>query len=248
MSEQLNGEQQAPTMTRLAPVTVDALLSYAARATWPAGFVIYQRGAQADGVFIVLEGRVILRSRVRAGRGFIPWIATTGETFGAEGLSSTPRYGTEARADEAAATLFLSAARYRSFLREQPQHASALVAQMLTERSALLEKLRELTTMSVEQRLVVALGRMATFDSFAGDDGSIVLSTNRYRLLCELVGATRESVSLVLGRFAADGTIERKGSSLIVRPGQLQLRTEDAPLGDMLVADAHVLGQTQAIA
>src|SRR5437867_11485520 len=100
----MGAEQQPVTSTRLAPATLDALLAYAARATWPAGFVIYQRGAPADGVFVVLEGRVVLRSRVRAGRGFIPWIATPCETFGAEGRSSVARYPTEARADEETAT------------------------------------------------------------------------------------------------------------------------------------------------
>ena len=227
--------------TRLTSATIDALLAYAARASWPAGFVIYQRGAAADGLFVVLEGRVILRSRVRAGRGFIPWIATSGETFGAEGLSATPRYSTEARADEEAATLFLSGARYRSFIREQPQHTTALLAQILSERSALLEKLRELTTMSVEQRLVVALVRMATFDTFTRDDGCIVLSTNRYRLLCELVGATRESVSLVLGRLTAEGLIERKGSALIVHPHHLAGRTEELAFDDLLAANAATI-------
>jgi CRP/FNR family cyclic AMP-dependent transcriptional regulator len=233
--------------TRLTTATVDALLAYAARATWPAGFVIYQRGAPADGVFVVLEGRVILRSRVRAGRGFIPWIATPCETFGAEGLSAIPRYSTEARADEEAATLFLSSARYRSFLREQPLHATSLVAQILSERSALLEKLRELTTMSVEQRLIVALIRMATFDTFTRDDGCIVLNTNRYRLLCELVGATRESVSLVLSRFAGEGLIERKGNMLIVPPARLMSRMEEVPLDDLLAASAATLTGAAAV-
>jgi len=231
-------EHQPASSTRLSLTTVDALLSYAARATWPAGFVIYQRGSPADGVFVVLEGRVVLRSRVRAGRGFIPWIATPCETFGAEGLSASPRYSTEARADEETTTLFLSTARYRSFLREQPQHTTSLIAQILGERSALLEKLRELTTMSVEQRLIVALVRMATFDTFTRDDGCIVLNTNRYRLLCELVGATRESVSLVLGRFTGEGIIERKGNSLIVPPAQLMARMEEVPLDDLIAANA----------
>jgi len=226
--------------TRLAPGTIDALLAYAARANWPAGFVIYQRGTPADGVFVVLEGRVVLRSRVRAGRAFIPCIATQFETFGAEGLSAAPRYATEARADEPTTTLFLSGARYRSFVREQPLHATTLIAQIMAERSTLLEKLRELTTMSVEQRLVVALLRMATFPSFTRDDGCILLNNARYRLLCELVGATRESVSLVLGRFAAEGLIERKGSVLIVQPGQLGARTEELPVDDLMVTTAPV--------
>ena len=231
---------------RLASSTIDAMMGYAARASWPAGFVIYQRGTPAEGVFVVLEGRVVLRSRVRAGRGFIPWIATANETFGAEGLSSTPKYATEARADQAATTLFMNAANYRSFLREQPTHACALIAQVLAERSALLEKLRELTTMSVEQRLIIALCRMGTFDSFARQDGCLVLTTSDYRLLCELVGATRESVSLVIGRFAGEGLIERKAGSLVVQPDRLMRRMDELPTDDLFVTSSG-LGSTGAV-
>jgi len=238
-------EHQLAISTRLAMTTVEALLAYAARATWPAGFVIYQRGAIADGIFVVLSGRVVLRSRVRAGRGYIPWIATPGETFGAEGLSASARYSTEARADDETTTVFMSTAKYRSFIREQPAQATALLAQVLAERTALLEKLRELTTMSVEQRLIVALGRMATFDTFTRDDGCVVLNASRYRLLCELVGATRESVSLVLGRFTGEGLIERKGTTLVVRPSQLMTRLEELPVDELLAANGST---TQPIA
>jgi CRP/FNR family transcriptional regulator, cyclic AMP receptor protein len=244
----MSADQNGALSARLAPATIDALLGYAARAQWPVGFVIYQRGAPADGVFVVLEGRVVLRSRVRAGRGFIPWIATPGETFGGEGLSATPQYATEARADEETATLFLSATRYRSFLREQPQHATAFIAQMLSERSSLVEKLRELTTMSVEQRLVVALMRLSTFPTFTREDGCIVLTTSRYRLLCELVGATRESVSLVLSRFAGEGLIERKANVLIVEPTRLGSRIEDrAPLADLMAQEATAASESTAV-
>ena len=225
---------------RLASGTVDAMMGYAARANWPAGFVIYQRGTPAEGVFVVLEGRVVLRSRVRAGRGFIPCIATHGETFGAEGLSSAPKYSTEARADQSAKTLFLSAVNYRSFLREQPTHACALIAQVLAERSALLEKLRELTTMSVEQRLIIALCRMASFETFPQTEGCLVLTTSDYRLLCELVGATRESVSLVIGRFAAEGLIEKRAGSLLVQPDRLVQRMEELPMDDLFSANAAI--------
>src|SRR5689334_356808 len=147
------GETLTGGPARLSPQEREALAAYAARASWPVGFAIYQRGAPADGVFVVIRGRVVLRSRVRAGRGFVPWIATPGETFGSEGLSSNPRYTTDARADEESETLFLSTARFRAFVREQPQHALAFIGQLMAERASLLEKLRELTTLSVEQRL-----------------------------------------------------------------------------------------------
>ena len=210
-----------------------AIQDYAARAAWPAGFQIYERGAHADGVFVVVRGRVVLRSRVRAGRGFVPWVATPGETFGAEGLSPNGSYATDARADEVTETLFLSTSKLRAFIREQPAHALAVVGQVMAERTALLEKLRELTTLSVEQRLVAALRRMAAHDSFVRADGRIELCSARYRLLCELVGATRESVSLVLGRLTGEGLVERSGSTLYVTPSaRLFERLDDSITAD----------------
>lgn len=206
----------ASALARLSNEQRDALALYGAKAVWPSGFAIYQRGAAADGVFVVLRGRVVLRSRVRAGRAFVPWIATRGETFGSEGLHSGGRYITDARAEDESETLFLSSSRFRAFVREQPQHAIALFGQLMAERAALLDKLRELTTLSVEQRIIATLTRLADTDIFTGPDGRIVLCPQRYRLLCELVGATRESVSLVLARLGADGLVERQGTTMII--------------------------------
>jgi CRP-like cAMP-binding protein len=146
----------------------------------------------------------------------VPAIATRNETFGSEGLQSAGIYVTDARAEEESETLFLSASRFRAFVREQPQHAIALVGQLLAERAALLDKLRELTTLSVEQRIVATFARFAHTDIFTAADGRITLCPQRYRLLCELVGATRESVSLVLSRLSADGLVERRGTTMVL--------------------------------
>ena len=60
----------------------------------------------------------------------------------------------EAAAAAGARLLFLSSVKLRAFLREQPPHALALLGQIMAERTVLLDKLRELTTLSVEQRLL----------------------------------------------------------------------------------------------
>jgi len=235
-------------LVRLTEAEREALSAYAARAAWPAGFAIYQRGAPADGVFVVTRGRVVLRSRVRAGRGFVPWIATPGETFGSEGLAGNARYATDARADEESETLFLSAGRFRAFVREQPQNSLVLLNQLMAERTALLDKLRELTTLSVEQRLIATMIRMASNNTFTREDGRIVLCAARYRLLCELVGATRESVSLVLGRLTGEGLVERRGTNLVVAPpAQLAERLESGTLDNELPFPTVGEGQEQAL-
>jgi len=182
-------------------------------------------------MFIVVRGRVVLRSRVKAGRAFVPALAREGETFGWEGLGSNARYATDARADEESDTLHLSSSRFREFVRERPQQALVLVGQMVEERTALLEKLRELATLSVEQRLISSLVQLARARVFTTDDGRIALGDAQYKLLCELVGATRESVSLVLTRLVAEGLAEREGSTIYVSPvGALAERLDGARL------------------
>jgi CRP-like cAMP-binding protein len=204
--------------TRLSRGDIEAIAPYGARSAWPAGFTLYQRAAPADGLFVVLRGRIVLRSRVKAGRGFVPAIAGPGETFGTEGLSSEGHYATDARADVESETLHLSGSSFRAFVRERPQQALVLLGQVMSEHAALLEKLRELATMSVEQRLVTTLLRMAQSRTFVGDDGRITLDAAQYRLLCELVGATRESVSLVLSRLMAEGLAVRSGTTYTLVP------------------------------
>ena len=241
-------ERSALIVERLSEDECLAMAPYAARASWPEGFQIYDRGAAADGVFVVLTGCVVLRSRVRAGRGFVPWVATAGETFGAEGLATNAFYSTEARADSETETLYLSTAKLRAFVREQPTPALALIGQIMGERVALLEKLRELTTLSVEQRLLASLRRMATHRDFLDAHGRIELSTARYRLLCELVGATRESVSLVLGRLTGEGLAERIGGTLVVPPTQRLFDRLRGASDTTLLAQSlgHALGETAA--
>lgn len=219
-----------------------AAAQYGAKAHWPSGFELYRRGTPADGIFIVLHGHVVLRSPMKSngnsgnggggggggGRGFVSAIAMYGETFGAEGLVPGGEYVTDAKAAEGAETLHLGAEQFRAFLREQPAHAIALIGQVMAERSALMERLHELATLNVEERLVSSLLRLSDDSSFMVDDGSLRLEPSHHRLLCEMVGATRESIALALSRMVSAGVAERAGTCFVVNTGQLASRNGSA--------------------
>lgn len=203
---------------------LDGLAAYAATARWPAGFAVYQRGAPADGVFLVLQGRVVLRTRLRGGRAFVPRVCGPGELFGAEGISCGGAdtvgavYETDARAECETHTLHLGRERLRTLLRERPSTALALFGQVGVAHAQLLERLRELSMMSVEQRLLAAVDRARALqpDDIAGSP--LVFDAAGYRLLCEMVGATRESVSLVINRLMDEGLAERDGARVVINP------------------------------
>jgi CRP-like cAMP-binding protein len=159
-------------------------------------------------------------------------MAGAGETFGAEGLVQRGHYATDARADGETETLHLSSAAFRAYMREQPQHALGLVGQIMRERSTLLHRMRELATLGVEQRLILALLRMSRSRSYTSDGGQVILGTTQYRLLCEMVGATRESVSLVLGRLGREGLVTRDGIRYVIAPPSALERRLEGPVAD----------------
>ncbi len=216
--------QSSPARSRRARLSAEAataLAAYGARTTWPASFQIYQKGAPADGLSVVLRGHVILRNRVKSGKGFVPAIMTPGEMFGTEGISQDAVYVTDACASEDAETLFVSSAQFRAFVRENPGHALVVVAQLMSERSALLEQLHAMASQNVEQRLVSALRRLAADRSFLDTGGNLRLELKHHRLLCEMVGATRESIALALSRLVGAGAADRNGMEFVIAPANL---------------------------
>jgi CRP-like cAMP-binding protein len=197
------------------------LAGYGARTTWPSDFQIYQKNTPADGISLVIRGHVILRNRIRTGRGFVPAIVTPGETFGVEGLIESGVYVTDAYASDESETLFISTAQFRAFVRENPGLALTLIGQLMSERAHLLEKLHAMASQNVEQRLITSLQRLTADRSFLGPDGKLRLELRHHRLLCEMVGATRESIALALGRLVNAGVAERKGMAFQIAPSGL---------------------------
>lgn len=198
-----------------------ALAEYGARTTWPSNFQIYHQGAPADGVSVVLRGHVILRNRARSGRGFIPTVVTPGETFGVEGISTDPSYVTDACASDDAETIFVSSERFRAFVREHPGTALKVIGHLMSERAYLLDKLHAMASQNVEQRLVTALQKLSSDRSFLANSGQLRIELKHHRLLCEMVGATRESIALAFGRLVGSGIVEKKGMAFVVSPADL---------------------------
>lgn len=235
----LAGSMETPTVrnnqSSLTPDDIIALGAYGAKTSWPANFQIYQRGAKAEGFSIVLRGHVVLRNRMRSGRGFVPAVVTVGETFGIEGLTPDATYVTDAQATEETETLFVTTARFREFVREKPSQALRLLGQLLGERAHILERLHELASQNVEQRLVSALSRLSHDGSFLSNDGTLKLEVRHHRLLCEMVGATRESIALALGRLVGSGMARRSGTAFFIALAAL-----DGHIADDLSANEAV--------
>ena len=174
----------------------------------------------ADGVFIVLDGHVVLRNKIKVGRGFVPSSRPLVRPSVAR-VSLQQHYVTDAGASEETKTMFLSGSQFRALVRERPAQILPLLSQIMAERAYLLEKLHELAALNVDQRLVSTLTHLSTDRSFTTADGRLKLENSHHRLLCEMVGATRESIALALSRLVSAGIAERKGMTFLIEPASL---------------------------
>ncbi|CAN5603653.1 Crp/Fnr family transcriptional regulator [soil metagenome] len=199
---------------------LEILAAYGARASWPAGFTLYERDTAANGLFVVVRGRIVLSSSGRNKRDFVSWVAFERETFGCEGLSPAGCYATNGYAAVQSETLHLNFDGFRALVREQPACAIALSSQMVTERTAILQRLHDFASASVDRRVLAALDRLS-HDPSSKANGTLVVSPADYRLICEMVGATRESISLALGRLVGSGVAEKNGASYVIHRNQL---------------------------
>jgi CRP-like cAMP-binding protein len=117
--------------------------------------------------------------------------------------------------------MFLSGQQFRAFVRERPAQTIPLLSQIMSERAFLLEKLHELAALNVDQRLMSTLSHLSSDRTFTAPDGRLKLENNHHRLLCEMVGATRESIALALSRLVSAGIAERKGMTFLIEPNSL---------------------------
>ena len=209
----------ARAKSRLGPNQLAAIHGYGAKAHWPDGFSIYQTGAPADGIFVVTSGSIVLRT-VKGKRKFVPALVFPGETFGGEGLASCAKYATDAQAAEATDTLHITGERFRALLRERPAQALDLIGQAFTERTALLQRIHEVCASSVDERITSAILRLFEGRTAGGED-RLILGPADHRLLCEVVGATRESITHALARLVIEGVATREGPAFVVSKSKL---------------------------
>ena len=87
-----------------------------------------------------------------------------------------------------------------------------------------------MASQNVEQRLVAALQRLAADRSFLTAEGKLRIELKHHRLLCEMVGATRESIALALGRLIGTGVATRRGMSFVISPSSLASHLNAEPV------------------
>jgi CRP/FNR family transcriptional regulator, nitrogen oxide reductase regulator len=181
------------------------------------GAILFAQGAPADRCHALLAGRVrIAQSGAEGGRLIVRFVGP-GEMFGTVALFTDRRYPAEASAVMDSVAISWPEPALLELIHRCPRIALNLVHVVGTRLREVQERLREIATQPVDQRIAHALLRLSDRDPNAGKcDGAIAFPITRQDV-AEMCGATLYTVSRVLTAWEKAGYVVTHRKQLTIR-------------------------------
>lgn len=176
------------------------LATSTAMVTCEKGRVVYSPLEASEVVFILKRGRVNLYRTSEDGRKLVVSTLEAHTIFGEMNLIGQGMYGCFAEAAEECVLCVLSRSDMQALIRRNPDVGLRLLAELGDRLQARERALEAIAFQGVPARLAEILLREAN------DDGMVIGYSHQE--LAERIGAYRETVSQVIGRFRSEGLIE----------------------------------------
>jgi CRP-like cAMP-binding protein len=192
----------------LAPALQQLIVQRSIVVCFEPGDCLIEEGSPPKGLYAVLEGRVRVTRRLAAGRGAPVHVGGRGFWCGEYATLAGQTTIGSTIADTQVRALFLSAAEFERIIDEEPRHYRAFMALLLERYARVFGCVADLHGLPSEERLRRRLDSIA---AFWRDDlstrGPIDIPLSQVEL-ASMVGLSRQRLSTLLGRLAAQGLIE----------------------------------------
>ena len=201
----------------LAPDDVDALLAHARFEHYPAGRLIFAKGAQGRSMMAVLGGSIRISVTAPNGREVVLAILNAGEIFGEMALLDGGERTANAIAMSSCDLLVIDQRDFIPFLKSRNDLCIRLL-RLLSQRLRRTDEMVETALFErLESRLAKALVRLAS-DSRSGNGAKppFQLSVSQQEL-GEIVGASRENVNKQLRAWQHAGLLELSKRLVVIR-------------------------------
>ena len=184
--------------------------------TFPKGAAVYLPADQADAVFLLAEGRIRLCSITPDGKQAILGFVEPGELFGELALFQTTNHEERAEAAIVSTVILLPGDLVRRCMEENPQLAIGVTKLIGFRRARIERRLRSLLFRSTRDRLIQLLLELAEQYGKKHASGIFVGISLTHQELASIIGATRESVTMILGDLKTDGLLQVARQKLII--------------------------------
>ena len=217
MSERLWYLKQCDLFQRLQPEQIAALENRCRVRMFPRSTPIYLPSDHANGVLLLAQGRVKIGSFTEDGKQAILAFIEPGELFGELALMGGTQREEYAEAVEKSTIVLIPNEVMQQLLTESPEISLGITRLMGLRRQRIERRLKYLLFRSNRERLVhliLELAEQYGRETAAGLELKIKLS---HQDLANIIGSTRETVTVVLGELQSEGFIELGRRKIIVK-------------------------------
>jgi CRP-like cAMP-binding protein len=191
---------------------------------------LYFEGDPADELHVLLQGNIRLSQLTPEGQQVILRYASSGEAFGIIAVLSGTNYPVTAQAVEECLVLAWGETEMNGLMAAIPRLALNAMKIMAAHLREFQDRIRELSTERVEQRIARAVLRLARQSGRKTEEGILLDLPVSRQDLAELTGTTLYTVSRTLSGWEQQGLIKSGREEIIILfPHGLVAIAEDLP-------------------
>jgi len=194
----------------LSPETLDLVCERMVRRIVPAGSILFRKGEQARGVYVLVKGRVEIYRSTPDGREQVLHTEDPVQSIAELPVFDSGPYPASGRTAADSELFFLSLDDFQRLYREHPEIADAVIRNLGQRLRALVNVVEKVSLRSVPGRVAKAILEQAERKGAARQGGSFVMSGTQSDLAHQLA-TSRESVARALGDLRRKEVISTEG-------------------------------------
>ncbi|QDV15233.1 cAMP receptor protein [Rosistilla oblonga] len=207
MPEKLWHLQNCDLFARLLPEQIERLETRCRSRSFRARSPVYLPSEKADSVFLLTKGLVKVCNHTPDGKQSILAFVEPGEMFGELALFADVAREEYVEAVEPTTVVMIPADALQQLMSQHGGVALAITKMVGLRRSRIERRLKNLLFVSNRDRLIHLLLDLAEQFGSVADDGIRLRISLAHQEIANLLGSTRETVTILLGQLRAEGFI-----------------------------------------
>jgi len=216
MSERLWHLKRCDLFERLFPEQLQRLESRSRSRTFAARNPIYLPAEKAESVFLLATGLAKVSHLTEDGKESILAFVEPGELFGELAIFDGQQREEFVEAVEPSTVVMIPVEEMHRLISERADVALAITKIVGMRRQRIERRLKNLLFLPIRERLIHLLLDLAEQFGRPADDGIRIRLKLSHRDLANLIGATRETVTAMLGQLKLEGCIHNTRCKIVL--------------------------------
>jgi CRP-like cAMP-binding protein len=220
--------RKLPPFSQISSSEISEILALSTKKTWNEGDTIFYQGAEAESFYLLLDGSIRVVRLTPGGDQIVPLHIPAGQLFGIAPALGHQTYPADAVAVVDCLTLCWPSRHWAEFVKHYDGFGSETWRTIGARMTELHERIDEVSTRAVEQRVAAVILRLVRQYGRTVEDGIEITFPITRATISEMTGTTLHTVSRMLSAWEKKGIVASKRKHITVTDPHRMVLIADA--------------------